>query len=287
VESNTISEFLLIGADSNLGKHYFDSLIRFENVKVTGTSYKSNSSFLKFDLNDADLPFSSPNGRGKALIFASKPNHSFCEQYPAESYEINVTRTFDMINKLNSLGWDTVVFSSAQVFSGNSPWMNVSDTPDPISTYGKQKVALENLLEICKSNLVIRVTKILNMKADPFNTWVEGLKSERIIKPFKNYPISPISVISLINGSLEIMNNSKNGVWHLGNKEQTDYYTLAKIIASENGLDSNLILFSDPHEIPMEHYPKYASLDCTFTELKTNWKAESLLESVKNSKLFK
>ena len=278
-----IDDYLVIGADSDLGKNFYNTLNLLDEVNVKGTSNKNDSDLINFNLMDDFYPFNSPSGKGKAFIFASKPNHKFCELYPLQSHEINVIKTKKLIDYLNKLGWDTIIFSSAQIFSGSKSWMKNTDRPDPISNYGKQKVELENLIKDTEMNLIIRVTKILNFNADPFNSWFRGLTFGRQISPFKDYPISPISIPSLMDGTFKIIENNRNGIWHLGNSEECDYAHIAHLIAEKYNFNQELIKEISPQSVAMENYPMYASLDIYQTELTTNWKAENLIDCVNNA----
>ena len=221
-------DVLIVGADSKLGKNFFEEFIRMNDFVTVGTTDKSTPGLIHCDLRDKQHRLPLPRPGAKALIFAAKSNHEVCEKFPNETYEINYIQTVKLIKYLNKLGYQTIVFSSTQVFSGNEPWIKVQDKQDPVSVFGKQKKELEDWILTSDVNLIIRVTKVLNLKDNPFKSWVSSLGMGQTIMPFKNYPISPISTKSLLSAVLEIKNNFRNGIVHLGNSEQTDYVNIAK-----------------------------------------------------------
>ena len=280
-------DVLIVGADSKLGKNFFEKFIRMNDFVTVGTTNKSTLGLIHCDLRDKQHQLPLPRPGAKALIFAAKSNHEFCEKFPNETYEINYIKTVELINYLNKLGYQTIVFSSTQVFSGNKPWINVQDKQDPVSVFGKQKKELEDWILTSDMNLIIRVTKVLNLEDNPFKSWVFSLGMRQTITPFKNYPISPISMKSLVSAVLEIKNNFSNGIIHLGNSEQTDYANIAVKLATILEMDLSLIngIFPDPAII--KHIPKFSSLDLSETIATLSWVPETIEEAVINSLITK
>jgi dTDP-4-dehydrorhamnose reductase len=277
-KSFSFQSMMIIAADSKLGQYFYNYLRFKTDILTFGTSYK-NPKFLKLDLLTSEYNIPSPQGRGIALIFAAKTDHAFCEEFPKESYYINVTKNLILTKYLNSMGWETVHFSSTQVFSGIAPWVSVSDVPDPISAFGKQKADLEKNLSKFQGNIVIRVTKVLNLNDDPFSSWLVNLRNQRLIQPFKDYPISPISPSSFLDGTFKILENFNSGVWHLGSSEQCDYAKVAFLLSKHLNYDTNLVK-SILKSNKINHSPKYASLDTSTTQKLTSWKPETISNSI-------
>ena len=282
-KSFSFQSILIIAADSKIGSYFYNYLKFKTDILTFGTSYK-DPKFLKLDLLSNEYEIPSPQGRGIALIFAAKAGHAFCEKFPEESYYVNVTKNLILTKYLHLMGWETVHFSSTHVFSGTVPWISTSDVPNPISAFGKQKADLEDNLSKLQGNIVIRVVKILNLNDDPFASWLVNLRNQRLIQPFKDYPISPISPTSFLAGTFEIIENFNSGVWHLGNSEQCDYAKVAFLLAKYLDYDTNLVK-SIYKSIEISHSPKYASLDTSKTQKLTNWKPETISTSINQAVL--
>lgn len=281
-QQQDIKSLLVVGADSRIGKYFYRYFKSNKNFITYGTSYK-DSNYLKLDLMDNDFLIPNPVGRSIALIFASKSSHSYCEQFPELSRKVNVENTLKLVSKLNQLGWQSIYFSSTHVFSGARPWVSVEAPRNPGSEFGRQKAELESEIIANNQNLIIRVTKVLNLEDNPFKEWLKTLNNSKLIKPYKDYPISPISISSLYEGTMEILNYHTSGIWHLGNSEQCDYAEVAFQLAKNFGYDTQLIQETTEYQA-LDHYPKYASLDVSSTQKYTNWKPESISSAIESCK---
>jgi dTDP-4-dehydrorhamnose reductase len=281
--SKSTCDVLIVGADSKLGKNFFEIFTRMNNFVTIGTTNKSTLGLIHCDLRDKEHKLPIPRPGAKAFIFSSKSNHEVCEKFPNETYEVNYTQTVELISYLNNLGYQAIIFSSTQVFSGNKPWMKIQDKQDPVSVFGKQKKELEDWILTTNMNLVIRVTKVLNPEDNPFKSWIHSLGMRKVITPFMNYPISPISMKSLMSAVLEIKDNFTGGLIHLGNAEQTDYANIAAKLATILEIDLDLIngIYPDPTSI--KHIPKFSSLDLSATTAMLSWVPETIDEAVINS----
>ena len=279
--------FLIVGADSKIGKYVWKKFQNSSNINLIGTSYK-NSNFFKLDLNNLnklDNLIPKPVGKSVALFFAGKSVHSYCEKYPEETRHINVTQTLKLTEILNSYGYSTVHFSSTHVFSGEKAFMKIHEPTNPKSIFGQQKAELEKILLSTDNNMIIRVTKILNLFDNPFADWILKLKSNSVITPYKDYPISPISVTSFLSGISNIVQNSDNGLWHLGNSEQIDYAGIAISLANKLNLNFRLVQETLNYE-KLPHYPKYSSLDISATQQSTRWIPENIEKAIDSTKIF-
>jgi dTDP-4-dehydrorhamnose reductase len=278
---------LIVGADSKIGKYVWNNFKNSSSINLLGTSYKS-SNFFKLDLNNfnkLDKFIPKPVGKLVALFFAGKTVHSYCEKYPEETRHINVTQTLKLTEILNSYGYSTVHFSSTHVFSGEKAFMKIHEPTNPKSIFGQQKAELEKVLLSTDNNMIIRVTKILNLLDNPFADWISNLKLKNLITPYKDYPISPISVTSFLSGISNIIQNSDNGLWHLGNSEQIDYAGIALSLAKKLKLDFRLVQETLNYE-KLPHYPKYSSLDISATEQLTSWVPENIEKAIDATRIL-
>jgi dTDP-4-dehydrorhamnose reductase len=70
---------------------------------------------------------------------------------------------------------------------------------------------------------------------------VSSLKNQQFVKAANDVIISPTYVPDLVHTSLDLMLDDECGIWHLANKGETTWASLAIQVAKLGRLDSNLI----------------------------------------------
>lgn len=138
-----------------------------------------------------------------------------------------------------------LTFSSDLVFDGskNQSYLE-SDPVAPLNIYGISKARAEQfVLERDPSALIIRTSAFFG-PWDKYNfvtNVLSSLKNQQFVKAASDVLISPTYVPDLVNTSLDLLLDDESGIWHLANRGETTWASLATQVAKLGGFDSNLV----------------------------------------------
>jgi len=169
----------------------------------------------------------------------------FCEINPhmADILHVDITKLIAHI--CNDIGSKLIYFSTDAVFDGslNKKYLE-SDTPNPISHYGKTKLQAEDIiLNASNHNVVLRTTVIYGWnKRSRFTNWVlETLKNKKTVDAFTDQHNTPTLVDDLAKSILKIIDLKIAGLYHATGKTCLSRYDFALHLAARFGFDKNLV----------------------------------------------
>ena len=177
------------------------------------------------------------------INLASMTNVDACELNPELAGEINVA---GLQHICDSFKGKIIHLSTDYVFDGTSGPYKEDDPLNPISIYGKTKLASEHiLLEKDIKKLVIRGNVLYDYSphtSASFLNWVvSSLKDNQEIKVVEdqfNNPTWTRSMSDIIELSIE---NDLEGIIHWGDSVHISRYEFAKLIAKKFSLNDSLI----------------------------------------------
>ena len=177
------------------------------------------------------------------INLAAMTNVDACELNPQLAGEINVA---GLEHICDSFKGKIIHLSTDYVFDGTSGPYKEDDPLNPISIYGKTKLASEHiLLEEDIKNLVIRGNVLYDYSphtSASFLNWVvSSLKDNQEIKVVEdqfNNPTWTRSMSDIIELSIE---NDLEGIVHWGDSTHITRYEFAKLIAKKFSLNESLI----------------------------------------------
>ena len=204
---------------------------------------------------------------------------------------MHVSVTEKIAQTCDSIGTKLLYFSTDAVFDGKQNEKYVeSDSTNPISYYGKTKLAAEKILmDSCKNNVIFRTTVIYgSYSRSRFTNWVfNSLKQNKTIPAFTDQFNTPTLVDDLCKAILNILNFDLSGVYHAAGKTCLSRYDFALKLAKKFNFDEELIiptLSSTVNQIAPR--PKNGCLDSTKLEKILNFEFSSIdsgLDLMKNS----
>ena len=273
----------IIGGDSFVGKNLYKYL-KNKNINVFCTSHKRKKNYFYLDLLSEKNKWPKINSK-VAIICAGITSVNKCHN-SENAYNINVTSTLKLIEKLTSDGVFVIFLSSSQVFDGRKPNLSRDDLCNPISIYAKQKYLVEkSILKNLQNKSILRITKILTPEL-PFLKNISyklnnGLNSEA----FNNYFISPVTIDMTCQMILNIILFNKEGVYQLSSSDQISYFDLARYYASIKGLNQKLIQEkkATKNDIGFNVIPRYSNLEMSKEKKLFNFmqlSSEALLDSL-------
>jgi dTDP-4-dehydrorhamnose reductase len=239
-----MSTHLVIGASGQIGEHLVSALDRAGEA-VIGTYHQVKRRNLRcLDIRDAQAVDSLIASVQPAVIHlpAALTHVDHCELHPDEAYSINVLGVHHVIRAAQRLKAKVVYFSSDYIFDGRSGPYREEDPANPISEYGRQKLAAEHLVMLqAPEPLVIRTTVVYG--------WDESGKNfvSRLIRSLcdglgVSVPVdqvgSPTYAPDLTQVVVDLVRAGRCGVYHVAGPERVNRYEFALAAAQAFGLDA-------------------------------------------------
>ena len=235
-------KWLITGANGQLGRSLQDTL------KAQGIEYVALS---KSDLDVSDA------SRTRAMFSELKPdvvlnaaaftNVERAETEQIEAFEINANGASNVAQASKIVGAKLVHFSTDYVFSGrrNMPW-KVTDLTEPISIYGKSKLAGEIEVSSIYPNgsLIIRTAWLYSKYGKNFYKTILNLalKDQNPINVVADQFGQPTSAIDLAGlAVLAISKDLPSGIYHGTSSGDSSWHEFAVEIFKLAGADSNRV----------------------------------------------
>lgn len=239
---------LVIGASGFVGG-YLARLLAERGHHVRGTYCgRPGPGLCPLDLRDRSQVFDLVERWRPDVIFnpAARPNVDWCEEFPDESWEVNVTGLGHAVNAAERWGSRLVHFSSEYVFDGLAGPYAETDEPNPLSAYGRQKLAGEKVvLGRSRDGLVVRTTVVYGWERRGKNfvqRLIDEVAADRPVKVPVDQVGSPVYVANLAEAVAELAEKDCRGVYHVAGSDQVDRYTFARAAADTFGLNAALIV---------------------------------------------
>ncbi len=224
---------LIIGASGLVGSRMFN-LLQENHWNVFGTYHKNKkNNLLNFSLcRDliTSLPLTSRMVK-YGIICSTYGSIDSCKKNPLDSYKTNVGATLRLIDNMVCCGMKPVFLSTDYVFSGHRGNYNESDTPDPVTVYGRQKAEVEKImLAHHPDSLIIRLSKIFSTTpADNslLSQWFNAILTGKIIRCASDQHFCPTLIDDVVQGIHKLLKKNASGIYHLC---QPHKYTLSELL---------------------------------------------------------
>ena len=238
---------LITGAFGQLGHALQSVLSKKGNYELicTGRKVKKGQEGIPLDIRNQVTLKELINTTAPDILInlAAMTNVDACELNPKLAGEINVA---GLEHICDSFKGKIIHLSTDYVFDGTSGPYKEDDPLNPISIYGKTKLASEYiLLEKDIKNLVIRGNVLYDYSphtSASFLNWVvsslKGNQEIKVVEDQFNNPTWTRSMSEIIELSIE---NDLEGIIHWGDSEHISRFEFAKLIAKKFSLNESLI----------------------------------------------
>jgi len=180
------------------------------------------------------------------LVSAANPNVEYCEEHRDETWETNVKGTENVAKIAQRVEAKLVYFSSDYVFDGKDGPYGEGDTPNPISAYGKQKLASEELVrQMLEDHLVVRTTVVYGWEAEEKNfvmRMIRRLRNGHSMRVPNDQVGTPTYVDNLAAAVTELIEKDKQRTYHIVGPDLLDRYSFAKVVAEVFSLNPELLI---------------------------------------------
>ena len=238
---------LITGAFGQLGHTLQSILSKKSNYELicTGRKVKKGQEGIPLDIRNQVALKELINTTAPDILvnLAAMTNVDACELNPKLAGEINVA---GLEHICDSFQGKIIHLSTDYVFDGTSGPYKEDDPPNPISIYGKTKLASEHILiEKDIKNLVIRGNVLYDYSphtSASFLNWVvsslKGNQEIKVVEDQFNNPTWTRSMCDIIKLSTE---NDLEGIIHWGDSVHISRFEFAKLIAKKFSLNESLI----------------------------------------------
>lgn len=231
------NKILILGGSSFVGRHLSARLGDTAIPTYFMNPIKNGILFNSLSMRISEI-FNSKEKISHAVILLGDSNPETCANDIKKSNKLNVESIKLIIDDLVRLNVKPVFTSSEFVFDGKAGNYIESDEPNPILTYGKQKLEIENYLKkSCSDYIVVRLAKVVGSEKNDdtlFTNWIEDIKQnkEEIICAYDQI-FSPIFVNDVVEAIISLINKNSNGVFHLASIKPYSRIELLKMLVSE------------------------------------------------------
>jgi len=218
------------------------------------------------------------------------------EKEPEAAMRVNAEAPGVMAETARTLNAAFIHYSTDYVFDGSNtqPYIE-TDTPNPLSVYGKSKLAGEkNIEQINGSYIILRTSWVYSMRGNTFVnkflSWARTNETLRVVDDQISNPTwakalaeATCSLVSTHRDNLQDVMKERSGIYHLAGSGYVSRYEWAKQILA-NASDRTDILAQAIEPVPSDAFPLpaarplFSALDCTrlehsFNVRLPNWQA--------------
>jgi len=246
---------LICGSNGLLGQRL--SLLFSSNTAYEVLNTSKERSFVfddrLYDYTQLDI---TQKGDVKSLISSFQPsviinaaaatNVDWCETHREEAWNINVVGVENLIEAARKVSAKLIHVSTDYVFDGkNGPYAEDAQ-PNPISYYGKAKLASENATRTGGIPYAIVRTIVLYGNGiqikNNFALWViSSLRAGQRIRCVDDQISNPTHVSDLAQAITRIFELDRSGLYHVCGREPVSRYDFAVKTSEIFGLDPTLI----------------------------------------------
>jgi dTDP-4-dehydrorhamnose reductase len=250
-----VKKILVVGSNGLLGQKMTEILIRGSSAAVHLASIEERSVMelysAEYHLLDITVKKDVRRLVGEIepdviVNCAAMTNVDACESERETAWKINVGGVENLIDAARGAERRIVHVSTDYIFDGKQGPYTEEDRPEPISYYGKTKLASENALRASGLPFTIARTMVLyglatGVKAN-FALWlIESLQKGISVKIVDDQFGNPTLADDLAFGLLRAVELGRTGVYNIAGRDIVSRYEFSIRLAKVFGLDPGLI----------------------------------------------
>jgi dTDP-4-dehydrorhamnose reductase len=250
-----MKRILICGSNGLLGQRLALMLSSQTEYEVLNTSRQRSFIFdhRLFDYTQLDI---TKKGDVKSLVSSFHPTTiinaaaaadvDWCEQHREDAWKINVVGVENLIEATRKVGARLIHISTDYIFDGTHGPYSEDDKPNPISYYGKSKLASENAVRIAEiPHTILRTIALYGNGIgvrDSFPTWViKNLRGGKVVRCSEDQISNPTHVNDIAFAAVKGFELNRDGIYHICGSERVSRYQFAVRTAELFGLDPGLI----------------------------------------------
>jgi len=195
---------------------------------------------------------------------AAYTNVDGCESHQDDAFKVNAIGPRNLAIACENTGAKLVHVSTDYVFEGNQPTPRREyDLPNPVSVYGKTKLAGEEFVkQHCRKSFIVRIAWLYGYAGKNFvKTMVRLCKERGGASVVNDQHGNPTNCADVSHHLLKIAAGEEYGTYHCTNNGECTWYEFAAEIARLAGFEGVMKpCTSDEFPTPTKR-PAYSSLD--------------------------
>ena len=252
----SMKTILITGSNGLLGQKLVHKLKNNPNYKLIATSKGRNR--ITEDLSYIYESLDITNQKEVELIFekfkpevvintAAMTNVDSCEAQQEACWDLNVHTVEYLVKSAEKYNSHLIHLSTDFVFDGKNGPYSENDLPNPLSYYGKSKLASENIVlnstakcSIVRTIIVYGIVE--DMSRSNIVLWAKGaLEKGDQLNIVNDQYRSPTLAEDLADGCILIADQSAEGIYHLSGKDQMSIDELVRRVARHFKLDDSVV----------------------------------------------
>jgi dTDP-4-dehydrorhamnose reductase len=243
---NAPMKVLVTGAGGQLGLELME-LMPARGYKVIGLTRE------ELDISDAEAVEGSLRKHRPGLVInaAAYTNVDSCEEETGLAYRVNTLGPRNLAQYGERLGCELLHVSTNYVFDGSSsrPY-EPFDLPNPISAYGRTKLAGEEYVKCLSSRFyIVRTAGVYGMGRNFVRTMLRLAGERDTLKVKDDEFISPTYARDLAGGMIRVIESGMYGIYHITNAGFCSWYEFAREIFKLSGREVEVL------PVPASEYP--------------------------------
>jgi dTDP-4-dehydrorhamnose reductase len=247
---------LVTGANGLLGQKLIDRLCRRPAIQLFATGKGPNRNpnddgytYVELDITDAAQVLDVfQKVRPTEVIHSAAMTHvDQCELDPDKCWELNVTAVQHVVDACRAVGAKVIHVSTDFIFDGLSGPYSERDQPNPLSHYGRSKLASEQIVVECGLPFAIARTMLVygvvaDMSRSNIVLWAKkALEEGKEIQVVNDQFRSPTLAEDLADGIIQLIMREKNGIYNISGPETMSILDMVHMVAKHYELDATLI----------------------------------------------
>jgi len=209
-----------------------------------------------------------------------------CEDFPTKAMEINGKALQPIVHFCEQSGAFLVHISTDYIFDGKSGDYRETDEPHPLSSYGRSKLRAEEIVQNSKCRFaIVRPNTLYGYQPDVnlnFVLWAIGqFRFQEPMRIVTDQISNPSEVSDLADFVLEIIVQSKTGIFHHGSADNLSRFDFVQEIAEVFGGDKSLVSAVSSEAFSQKATrPKNSWLNLDSTKSRLNWTPKATRKSL-------
>jgi len=245
---------LIVGSNGMLGQRLTEYFLKNNDVELLCASSEEKSLIPNVEYKQLDIIQKNDVKKIITNFFpdfilnaAAYTNVDKAETERELCWKINVKGVENLALYSWTIDSQLIHISTDYIFDGKNGPYTENDLPNPISYYGRTKLASENSIKASGTRFTIIRTNVLYGPAKygraDFVKWVyNSLSNNNQIKIVTDQINNPTYIDDLVQAISKIIYYKKEGIYNIGGKELLSRYDFTKIIADYFNLKKELIL---------------------------------------------
>lgn len=274
-----MKRILIVGSNGLLGQKMAELFVRGSSNEITLSSIENSPvrellsvKYLQADITSKKEVLNLAAACDPEVIIncAAMTNVDACETERELAWKINVVGVENLVEAAKRTNARIVHVSSDYIFDGKAGPYTEDDRPEPISYYGKTKLASENAVRVSGLPFMIARTMVLYGYAagvkPNFALWlIQSLEKRDQVRVVDDQYGNPTLVDDLAYGIMRGVEIGRTGVYNIAGRDIVSRYDFALNLARVFDLDAGLI---SPIKTVQLHQPAHRPLKSGLVTLK-------------------